>query len=316
MRDFLFAGDTAVVAHTEWALQRITTCFRDAAQLFGLEVSLKKTEVLHQPAPQEECHPPTSPSAKESWNQFSNSLTWALPSHPMPWSTRKLTSDWQRRTAPSVDSTSVCGTIRAWNERPRSVFTELLCSLLWSTAPRPGSHTATASNSYSVSIGVAFAPSSHPLERLCHQCRGPRTGWSSQHWSHAIEMPAPVGWACDPDGGTTPSQDHRVWRTVSWPSRQRDTKEKIQELPQEVTQVQQHRPPSADNYRCRAGRLAPHTPHSCQKLWNHTLWSPQRKTSAEKNQGCWCPRDPKPWSDLQMPSLPPYLPVPDWPRQP
>ena len=53
-RDLLFADDAALVAHTERALQRSTSCFAEAAQLFGLEVSLKKTEVLHQPAPREE----------------------------------------------------------------------------------------------------------------------------------------------------------------------------------------------------------------------------------------------------------------------
>ena len=46
------------MAHTERALQRITTCFADASRLFGLEVSLKKTEVLHQPAPHEDDHKP------------------------------------------------------------------------------------------------------------------------------------------------------------------------------------------------------------------------------------------------------------------
>ena len=58
IRDLLFADDAALVAHTERALQRFTSCFAEAAQLFGLEISLKKTEVLHQPAPQEEYHPP------------------------------------------------------------------------------------------------------------------------------------------------------------------------------------------------------------------------------------------------------------------
>ena len=56
--DLLFADDAALVAHTQRALQRITSCFAESAQLFGLEVSLKKTEVLHQPAPQVEyCAP-------------------------------------------------------------------------------------------------------------------------------------------------------------------------------------------------------------------------------------------------------------------
>ncbi|KAL0156964.1 hypothetical protein M9458_048210 [Cirrhinus mrigala] len=51
IRELLFADDAALLAHTERALQRITSCFTDAAQLFGLEV-------LHQPAPKEDHHPP------------------------------------------------------------------------------------------------------------------------------------------------------------------------------------------------------------------------------------------------------------------
>ena len=58
IRDLLFADDAALVVHTERALQCITSCFANAAQLFGLEVSLKKMEVLYQPAPQEVYHPP------------------------------------------------------------------------------------------------------------------------------------------------------------------------------------------------------------------------------------------------------------------
>ena len=42
IRDLLFADDAALVAHTERALQRLTSCFAEAAQLFGLEISLKK----------------------------------------------------------------------------------------------------------------------------------------------------------------------------------------------------------------------------------------------------------------------------------
>ncbi|KAL0195131.1 hypothetical protein M9458_008703, partial [Cirrhinus mrigala] len=53
IRELLFADDAALLAHTERALQRITSCFTDAAQLFGLEVSLKKTV-----APKEDHHPP------------------------------------------------------------------------------------------------------------------------------------------------------------------------------------------------------------------------------------------------------------------
>ncbi len=59
IRELLFADDAALLAHTEAAMQRITSCFAKSAQIFGLEVSLKKTEVLHQPAPQKEYHPPS-----------------------------------------------------------------------------------------------------------------------------------------------------------------------------------------------------------------------------------------------------------------
>jgi len=47
IRDVLFANDAALVAHSESALPCLTSSFAEAAQLFGLEVSLKKTEVLH-----------------------------------------------------------------------------------------------------------------------------------------------------------------------------------------------------------------------------------------------------------------------------
>ena len=59
IRELLFADDAALLAHSESAMQRITSSFAVAAQLYGIEVSLKKTEVLHQPAPHEEYHPPS-----------------------------------------------------------------------------------------------------------------------------------------------------------------------------------------------------------------------------------------------------------------
>ena len=58
IRELLFADDAALIAHSEAALQRLTSCFADSAQLFGLQVSLKKTEVLYQPAPRDVYHPP------------------------------------------------------------------------------------------------------------------------------------------------------------------------------------------------------------------------------------------------------------------
>ena len=50
-RDLLIADVAALVAHIERDLQRITSCFAEAAHLFGLEVSFKKTEVRHKHLP-------------------------------------------------------------------------------------------------------------------------------------------------------------------------------------------------------------------------------------------------------------------------
>lgn len=49
--DALFADDCALMAHTEDHLQTILNCFADASKLFGLTISLGKTEVLVQAAP-------------------------------------------------------------------------------------------------------------------------------------------------------------------------------------------------------------------------------------------------------------------------
>ena len=49
-------GECALVAHTETDLQRMIDRFLDASKLFALTVSLEKTKVLHQPAPN--THPP------------------------------------------------------------------------------------------------------------------------------------------------------------------------------------------------------------------------------------------------------------------
>ena len=59
LQEVLFADDCALVAHAESDLQIVLDRFSEASKLFGLTVSLGKTEVLHQPAPN--THPP-SPS--------------------------------------------------------------------------------------------------------------------------------------------------------------------------------------------------------------------------------------------------------------
>ncbi|KAK4300003.1 hypothetical protein Pmani_027771 [Petrolisthes manimaculis] len=57
IHNLLFVDDDALVSHTR-AMQCLTSYLAEAAQHFGSEISLRKTEVLHQPAPQQKYHPP------------------------------------------------------------------------------------------------------------------------------------------------------------------------------------------------------------------------------------------------------------------
>ena len=56
--DLLFADDCALLAHTEEGLQIAVDKFAKAATAFGLTISLKKTEVLHQKPPRTAYVPP------------------------------------------------------------------------------------------------------------------------------------------------------------------------------------------------------------------------------------------------------------------
>jgi len=51
IRDLLFADYCALAAHTLADVQLLTDCFSRAAKRFGLTISMKKTEVMHQPKP-------------------------------------------------------------------------------------------------------------------------------------------------------------------------------------------------------------------------------------------------------------------------
>ena len=127
VRELRFADDAALVAHTENVLQRVTSCFAEATQLFGLEVSLKKTEVLHQPAPKEMYCPPRISSYwrdRLTEGQSSSSPTWGTPFPQTQKLTKRWITDWQRHTVLSADSTVVSGAASTWRKPQKSASTE------------------------------------------------------------------------------------------------------------------------------------------------------------------------------------------------
>ena len=51
VQEFMFADDTAFVAHNHDDSQEIVSRFARSAQVFGLKINIKKTEMLYQPDP-------------------------------------------------------------------------------------------------------------------------------------------------------------------------------------------------------------------------------------------------------------------------
>ena len=56
VRELMFADDTAFVAHSHEDMQAIVTRFASAAKAFGLQVNIKKTEMMFQPSPGTDDH--------------------------------------------------------------------------------------------------------------------------------------------------------------------------------------------------------------------------------------------------------------------
>ena len=48
MRELLFADDSALIAHSAEEMQKIVDAFSNASKMFGLNINIKKTEVLCQ----------------------------------------------------------------------------------------------------------------------------------------------------------------------------------------------------------------------------------------------------------------------------
>ena len=198
------------------------------AQLFGLEVSLKKTEVLHQPAPQNEYRAPyisIGETVLKSVEQFTY-LGCAISSNA------RIDGEIDNRLA---KANSAFGRLykRVWNNKHLRIITKIsvyravvLTTLL-----------------YGSESWVTYRNHLNLLERFHQRCL--RTilniHWSDyitniivlerarhhQHRGHATEDPPGLGRACCQDGRPSLAQDHFIWRTFFWPPKQRGTKEAL-----------------------------------------------------------------------------------------
>ena len=214
----------ALVSHTQTALQCITSCFAESAQLFGLEVSLKKTEVLHQPAPQNEYHVPhisIGETVLKSVEQFTY-LGCTISSNA------RIDGEIDNRLA---KANSAFGRLykRVWNNKHLRITTMIsvyravvLTTLLY------GSVSWVTYRNH-LKLLERFYPHypKHTLERLYHQHHSPGASRHHQHRGHVTEDPTALGRACCQDGRPSLAQDHFIWRTFFWPPKQRGAKEAL-----------------------------------------------------------------------------------------
>ena len=107
IQDLWFANNAALVAHIE-SVFRYTYCFPEAALLFELEVSLQKTEVFHQPAPQKEYY---SPHITIGTTKLKVVHPFSYLSHQKLRSTMKSITGWHRKTVHLANYINACGTI-------------------------------------------------------------------------------------------------------------------------------------------------------------------------------------------------------------
>ena len=165
---------------------------------------------------------PTKPLVIRSWYQLSNSLTWAVPYHLMQRSTKKLTTDSLKPTAPLVDCTNEFETRKTWRARRRSASTGLLFLPPFSTAQGPEWPTAVTSFSSSASTSAVSAPSSTFTRVTSSQTLKFWSRLRSQHRSHATEISGPMCRSCFQNGGPSPTDDCIVWRTLHRLKRERE----------------------------------------------------------------------------------------------
>ena len=109
-QEVLFADDCALVAHTESDLQLMLDRFSSASKLFGLTVSLGKTKVLHQPAPNTHPRHPTQSLITHHMAMLIISYILEAPFPAMtPW-TKKSSKESARQARRWANSATECST--------------------------------------------------------------------------------------------------------------------------------------------------------------------------------------------------------------
>ena len=119
IRYFLCADDCALNAGSEADMQRSVDKFSDACNDFGLTISIKKTEVMHQPAPGKPYIEPSVTANSQRLNMV-NRFTYLGSRCPKTLSsTTKSTPGSGKPAQPSADCTPKSGTEEALVYRSR-----------------------------------------------------------------------------------------------------------------------------------------------------------------------------------------------------
>ena len=316
IRDLLFADDAALVAHTERALQRITSCFAEAAQLFGLEVSLKKTEVLHQPAPREEYRPPhiiignTELKTVQHFTYLGCTIS----------SDAKIDREIDNRLA---KGNSAFGRLykRVWNNK----------HLKKSTKIKVYSAVVVTTLLYGSESWVTYRHHLRLLERFHQRCLRTILGI---HWSdfvtnvevleqaevlsiEAMLMKSQLRWA----GHVSRMEDHRLPKIVlygelSTGHRDRGAPKKRYKDSEEIVRFMWHWPSPVVHPCLRPWCLASYHQPCCLLFWSPPQDYPQSETASEEEQRHWETQRHKPKPDLQLHTLQSDLLVKNRPHKP
>ena len=110
VRDLLYADDTGFVSHSQVDLQTILDRFTAASASFGLSISVRKTEVLHQPTTGTPYTAPTSCSVVNHSMSLPHLNTLGVPSQTTAASTTNCRLEFSRPLPHSDDYASHYGT--------------------------------------------------------------------------------------------------------------------------------------------------------------------------------------------------------------